>query len=68
MTFDHAVVWLDDTQAQVIHFDLKAAESASLSSSQSTFGDQKHANESGNTAFHADITIALKDAMVIQIV
>lgn len=74
MTFHHAVVWLDHTKAQVIHFDLKAAESESLKAHsahphpQSKFGDQKHANESDNTAFFADIAGALKDAIEILIV
>ncbi|OGB21799.1 MAG: hypothetical protein A3I66_15185 [Burkholderiales bacterium RIFCSPLOWO2_02_FULL_57_36] len=74
MTLHHAVVWLDHTKAQVIHFDLKAAESESLKTHsahphpQSKFGDQKHANESDNTAFYADIAIALKDSIEILIV
>ncbi len=74
MTFHHAVVWLDHTKAQVIHFDLKAAESESLKTHsshphpQSKFGDQKHGNASDNTAFFADIAVALKDSLEILIV
>lgn len=74
MSFHHAVVWLDHTKAQVIHFDLDAAESESLKSHSahphphSKFRDDKHANESDNTAFFNDIAVALKDSVEVLIV
>jgi stalled ribosome rescue protein Dom34 len=73
MTFNNAVVWLDHTKAQVIHFDKDASESESLKT-HSTHAHPRqnhadtHANEDDNTAFYVDIAAALKDAGQILVV
>jgi stalled ribosome rescue protein Dom34 len=73
MTFNNAVVWLDHTKAQVIHFDKDASESESLKT-HSTHPHPKqnhadtHANEDDNTAFYNDIAAVLKDAQQILVV
>ena len=73
MTFNNAVVWLDHTKAQVIHFDKDASESESLKT-HSTHAHPRqnhadtHANEDDNTAFYVDIAAALKDAEQILVV
>jgi stalled ribosome rescue protein Dom34 len=73
MTFNNAVVWLDHTKAQVIHFDKGASESEALKT-HSTHPHPKqnhadtHANEDDNTAFYNEIAAALKDAQQILVV
>jgi stalled ribosome rescue protein Dom34 len=73
MTFNNAVVWLDHTKAQVIHFDKDASESDALKT-HSTHPHPKqnhadtHANEDDNTAFYKDIAEVLKDAAQILVV
>jgi len=73
MTFNNAVVWLDHTKAQVIHFDKDASESDNLKT-HSTHPHPKqnhsdsHANENDNTAFYNDIAHVLKDVQQILIV
>jgi stalled ribosome rescue protein Dom34 len=73
MTFNNAVVWLDHTKAQVIHFDKDASESEALKT-HSTHPHPKqnhadtHANEDDNTAFYSDIATVLKDAQQILVV
>ncbi|RYE63632.1 MAG: translational machinery protein [Oxalobacteraceae bacterium] len=73
MTFNNAVVWLDHTKAQVIHFDKDASESEALKT-HSTHPHPKqnhadtHANEDDNTAFYNDIAAALKDTQQILVV
>jgi stalled ribosome rescue protein Dom34 len=73
MTFNNAVVWLDHTKAQVIHFDKDASESEALKT-HSTHPHPKqnhadtHANEDDNTAFYNDIAAVLKDAQQILVV
>lgn len=73
MTFHHAVVWLDHTKAQVIHFDMKAAESESVKThlahahSHETHGDT-HASAPDNTSFFNDIAAELKDCLEILVV
>lgn len=71
MTLHHAVVWLDHTKAQVIHFDLNASESESLKTHSThphphqTHGDGEPVD---NKLFFADISEALKDAAEILVV
>jgi stalled ribosome rescue protein Dom34 len=73
MTFNNAVVWLDHTKAQVIHFDKDASESDALKT-HSTHPHPKqnhadtHANEDDNTAFYNDIAAVLKDVPQIMVV
>jgi stalled ribosome rescue protein Dom34 len=73
MTFNNAVVWLDHTKAQVIHFDKDASESEALKT-HSTHPHPKqnhadtHANEDDNTAFYNDIAAVLKDVQQILVV
>jgi len=73
MTFNNAVVWLDHTKAQVIHFDKDASESEALKT-HSTHPHPRqnhadtHANEDDNTAFYVDIAAALKDVQQILVV
>ena len=73
MTFNHAIVWLDHTKAQVIHFDLDASETESLKTHSThphphqRHGDT-HANEDDNTRFFDDIAGTLNDATAILIV
>lgn len=73
MTFNNAVVWLDHTKAQVIHFDKDASESEALKT-HSTHPHPKqnhadtHANEDDNTAFYNDIAAVLKDTQQILVV
>jgi stalled ribosome rescue protein Dom34 len=73
MTFNNAVVWLDHTKAQVIHFDKDASESDALKT-HSTHPHPKqnhadtHANEDDNTAFYNDIAAVLKDVQQILVV
>lgn len=73
MTFNNAVVWLDHTKAQVIHFDKDASESEALKThSMHPHPKQNHAdthaNEDDNTAFYNDIAAVLKDAQQILVV
>jgi stalled ribosome rescue protein Dom34 len=73
MTFNNAVVWLDHTKAQVIHFDKDASESEALKT-HSTHPHPKqnhadtHANEDDNTEFYNDIAAVLKDIPQILVV
>lgn len=73
MSFNNAVVWIDHTKAQVIHFDKDASESEALKT-HSTHPHPKqnhadtHANEDDNTAFYNDIAAVLKDTQQILVV
>ena len=73
MTFNNAVVWLDHTTAQVIHFDKDASESEALKT-HSTHPHPKqnhadsHATEDDNTRFYEDIAGALSNAQQILVV
>ena len=62
MSFNNAVVWLDHTKANVIHFDKDASESESLKTHST------HANEDDNTPFYVDIANALTNSQQILIV
>lgn len=73
MSFNNAVVWLDHTQAQVIHFDKDASESESLKThSTHPHPHQKHsdshANENDNSLFHAEIAEVLAGTEQILVV
>jgi stalled ribosome rescue protein Dom34 len=73
MTMNNAVVWLDHTKAQVIHFDADASESEALKThSHHPHPRQNHAdthaNEDDNSDFYADIANALKDTQQILVV
>lgn len=73
MSFNNAVVWIDHTNAQVIHFDQDASESESLKTHSThphphqRHGDT-HSNEDDNSRFYDDIAAALKDCAQILIV
>lgn len=73
MSFNNAVVWLDHTQAHVIHFDKEASESESLKTHSihphphQKHGDT-HATEDDNTLFYADIANALTDSQQLLVV
>ena len=73
MSFNNAVVWIDHTNAQVIHFDQDASASESLKTHSThphphqRHGDT-HANEDDNSRFYDDIAGALKDTAQILIV
>ena len=73
MSFNNAVVWLDHTQAQVIHFDKDASESESLKTHSThphprqNHGDS-HATENDNARFHAEIADALAGSEQILVV
>ena len=73
MTFNNAVVWLDHTKAQVIHFDADASESEALKThSTHPHPHQNHADthatSEDNTAFYDDIAAALTDVAQILVV
>ena len=71
MSLHHAVVWLDHTKAQVIHFDLHASESESLKThSHHPHPHQNHGDgaDSDNTRFYNDIAAALSDSLEILVV
>lgn len=73
MSFNNAVVWLDHTKANVIHFNKDASESESLKTHSThphprqNHGDT-HANEDDNTRFYTDIATALSDSQQILVV
>jgi stalled ribosome rescue protein Dom34 len=73
MSFNNAVVWIDHTKAQVIHFDKAASESESLKTHSThphphqRHGDT-HASEDDNTRFFDDIAAALNDASAVLVV
>jgi stalled ribosome rescue protein Dom34 len=73
MSFNNAVVWIDHTKAQVIHFDKDASESESLKTHSThphphqRHGDT-HASEDDNTRFFDDIAAALNDASAVLVV
>jgi stalled ribosome rescue protein Dom34 len=73
MSFNNAVVWIDHTNAQVIHFDKDASESESLKTHSThphphqRHGDT-HSNEDDNSRFYDDIAAALKDSAQVLIV
>lgn len=73
MSFNNAVVWIDHTKAQVIHFDADAADSESMKTHSThphphkRHGDT-HANEADNTQFFNDIAASLTDAQQILVV
>ncbi len=73
MSLTNAVVWIDHTKAQVIHFDKEASDAQSMKThSEHPHPHQRHgdthANEDDNTPFYADIALALKDAEQILVV
>lgn len=73
MSFNNAVVWLDHTKAQIIHFDKDASESESLKThSTHPHPHQKHGddrmNGDDNTLFYKDIANALADSGQILVV
>ncbi len=73
MSLNNAVVWLDHTKAQVIHFDKDASESESLTThSTHPHPHQKHGddrmNGDDNTLFYKDIANALTDSQQILVV
>lgn len=71
MSLHHAVVWLDHTKAQVIHFDLSAAESESLKThSVHPHPHVKHGDShaADNTQFYNDIADALRESLEILVV
>ena len=73
MSFNNTVVWLDHTQAQVIHFDKDASESESLKThSTHPHPHQKHGDThvdgDDNTLFFKDIADALADSGQILVV
>jgi stalled ribosome rescue protein Dom34 len=72
MSFNNAVVWLDHTKAQVIHFDKMASEAESLKThSTHPHPHQRHGDshsDDDNTRFFNDIADALKDSTQILIV
>jgi hypothetical protein len=67
MSLNNAVVWLDHTKAQVIHFDKNASESESMKTHSThphphqKHGDN-HVNGDDNTLFYKDIAAALTDS------
>jgi stalled ribosome rescue protein Dom34 len=73
MSLNNAVVWIDHTKAQVIHFDKDASESESLKTHSThphphqRHGDT-HASEDDNTRFFDDIAAALNDASAVLVV
>jgi stalled ribosome rescue protein Dom34 len=73
MSLNNAVVWIDHTKAQVIHFNADAADSESMKTHSThphphqRHGDT-HANEDDNTRFFDDIAAALTDAQQILVV
>ena len=73
MSCNNAVVWLDHTQAHVIHFDKDASESESMKTHSThphprqNHGDS-HATENDNTRFYTDIANALTDSAQILVV
>lgn len=70
MSFNHAVVWLDQAEAHVIHFNRDAAESEVIK----TTSQHKKAGVVGNnraeedTTFMDEIVVAITDAKEILIV
>lgn len=70
MSFNHAVVWLDQAEAHVIHFTRDAAESEVIK----TTSQHKKAGVVGNnraeedTTFMDEIVVAITDAKEILIV
>ncbi|MDB5917227.1 MAG: translational machinery protein [Massilia sp.] len=73
MSLNNAVVWIDHTKAQVIHFDKDASESESLKTHSThphphqRHGDT-HAAEDDNSRFFDDIAAALNDASAVLVV
>jgi len=73
MSLNNAIVWIDHTKAQVIHFDLGASESASLKThSTHPHPHQRHgdtrAAEDDNSRFFDDIAALLVDASAVLVV
>jgi hypothetical protein len=72
MSFNSAVVWIDHTKAQVIHFDMDAAESESLKThSTHPHTHQRHGDshsDDSNTRFFNDIADVLKNCAQILVV
>jgi len=73
MTFNNAVVWIDHTKANVIHFDRDAAESEALKTHSTHPHPHQnhadtHASEADNTAFYDDVAAALTDVAQILVV
>ena len=73
MSLNNAVVWLDHTKAQVIHFDKNASESESMKThSTHPHPHQKHGDSQVNgddyTLFYKDIAAALTDSEQILVV
>jgi len=73
MSLNNAVVWLDHTKAQVIHFDKNVSESESMKTHSThphphqKHGDN-HVNGDDNTLFYKDIAAALTDSEQILVV
>jgi stalled ribosome rescue protein Dom34 len=73
MSLNNAVVWIDHTKAQIIHFDKDASESESLKTHSThphphqRHGDT-HASEDDNSRFFDDIAGALNDASAVLVV
>lgn len=71
MSFHHAVVWLDHTKAQVIHFDLNGSDTEAFKThSMHPHPHLKHGDgdEPNNSRYFNDIADALKEAAHILIV
>jgi stalled ribosome rescue protein Dom34 len=73
MSLNNAIVWLDHTKAQVIHFDKNTSESASFKTHSmhphphQTHGDN-HVNGDDNVLFYKDIANVLTETQQILVV
>src|SRR3954465_8079941 len=69
-SFNHAVVWLDQAEAHVIHFSRNAAESETIktTSQHKKDGVQSNNRAADSTAYMDDVAAALLTAKEILIV
>lgn len=73
MSFNHVIVWLDQAEAHVIHFNREAAESeiiktASVHSQHQKAGVQAHQHATENVPYLDDIAAAIAASEEILVV
>ena len=66
MPFSHVVVWLDQTEAHVIHFGREAADFDTIKTGSAH--PHGHVHGATHPGFYRDVTNAVKDASEILIV
>lgn len=68
MTFNHAVVWLDHSRAEVIHFTSSAADAEAIKPKHGHLHPHANAGAAEHAGYFNDIADALKQSTEVLIV